>query len=198
MSNQQIVEQYMEKGKSNKGILFAVASNTPIYHFCFADVDLKAANLKAGFKVNVTPSDQIKTNKSFQKNYHSPLKSISNELKIPQPTNCPKEVYDLLCECLSPCSSNRPSFSDIHLFMSNYISNDKIRSDIIKVNKSVKTAYDEDLLLSGGGIYNSSSEVALKSIADNKRSSKNTPFLAKTCANSPKILTRITPKKNVI
>ncbi|XP_076271676.1 discoidin domain-containing receptor 2 isoform X2 [Rhynchophorus ferrugineus] len=33
------------------------------------------------------------------------------------PHNCPKEIYDLMCECWNRNESDRPSFKEIHLFL---------------------------------------------------------------------------------
>ncbi|XP_054276180.1 discoidin domain-containing receptor tyrosine kinase B-like [Macrosteles quadrilineatus] len=36
---------------------------------------------------------------------------------LPQPFNCPKEIYDLMCECWQREEKNRPNFREIHLFL---------------------------------------------------------------------------------
>ncbi|XP_051161939.1 discoidin domain-containing receptor tyrosine kinase B [Leptopilina boulardi] len=36
---------------------------------------------------------------------------------LPLPKNCPKEMYDLMCECWQRNDINRPSFREIHLFL---------------------------------------------------------------------------------
>ena len=36
---------------------------------------------------------------------------------LPQPTNCPKEIYDLMVECWNRDELSRPSFREIHLFL---------------------------------------------------------------------------------
>lgn len=33
------------------------------------------------------------------------------------PHDCPKEIYDLMCECWQRDDANRPNFGDIHLFL---------------------------------------------------------------------------------
>ncbi|XP_031347662.1 discoidin domain-containing receptor 2-like [Photinus pyralis] len=33
------------------------------------------------------------------------------------PINCPKEIYDLMCECWQRNESDRPTFREIHLFL---------------------------------------------------------------------------------
>ncbi|CAM1292183.1 DDR2 (predicted) [Pycnogonum litorale] len=36
---------------------------------------------------------------------------------LPQPSNCPKEIYDLMCECWQWREGDRPNFREIHLFL---------------------------------------------------------------------------------
>ncbi|KAG8244424.1 DNA damage responsive protein [Homalodisca vitripennis] len=36
---------------------------------------------------------------------------------LPQPFNCPKEIYDLMCECWQRNEPERPNFREIHLFL---------------------------------------------------------------------------------
>ncbi|XP_055850149.1 discoidin domain-containing receptor 2-like isoform X2 [Episyrphus balteatus] len=36
---------------------------------------------------------------------------------LPMPMNCPREIYDLMCECWQRNESNRPNFREIHLFL---------------------------------------------------------------------------------
>uniref|UniRef100_A0A1I8PY60 Protein kinase domain-containing protein n=1 Tax=Stomoxys calcitrans TaxID=35570 RepID=A0A1I8PY60_STOCA len=36
---------------------------------------------------------------------------------LPMPKNCPREIYDLMCECWQRNESNRPNFREIHLFL---------------------------------------------------------------------------------
>lgn len=33
------------------------------------------------------------------------------------PLNCPREIYDLMCECWQRNESSRPNFREIHLFL---------------------------------------------------------------------------------
>jgi len=39
------------------------------------------------------------------------------QLYLPVPKNCPKEIYDLMCECWQRNESDRPNFREIHLFL---------------------------------------------------------------------------------
>lgn len=34
-----------------------------------------------------------------------------------RPPSCPREIYDLMCECWKRQESDRPRFSEIHLFL---------------------------------------------------------------------------------
>ncbi|XP_043654375.1 discoidin domain-containing receptor 2-like [Drosophila teissieri] len=36
---------------------------------------------------------------------------------LPMPPNCPREIYDLMCECWQRDGSSRPSFREIHLYL---------------------------------------------------------------------------------
>ncbi|XP_070506947.1 discoidin domain-containing receptor 2 isoform X2 [Chironomus tepperi] len=36
---------------------------------------------------------------------------------LPIPVNCPREIYDLMCECWQRNESSRPNFREIHLFL---------------------------------------------------------------------------------
>jgi len=40
-----------------------------------------------------------------------------HECYLPQPANCPKEIYDLLMECWNREEMHRPSFLEIHMFL---------------------------------------------------------------------------------
>ncbi|CAC5363993.1 DDR2 [Mytilus coruscus] len=39
------------------------------------------------------------------------------EVYLPHPPNCPKEIYDLMCECWNRSESARPTFREIHMFL---------------------------------------------------------------------------------
>lgn len=39
------------------------------------------------------------------------------QVYLPQPNNCPKEIYDLMQECWQRNESQRPNFREIHLFL---------------------------------------------------------------------------------
>ena len=36
---------------------------------------------------------------------------------LPQPSNCPKEIFDLMCECWNRDEMQRPTFREIHMFL---------------------------------------------------------------------------------
>lgn len=38
-------------------------------------------------------------------------------LLLPQPHNCPKEIYDLMVECWNREEAYRPAFREIHMFL---------------------------------------------------------------------------------
>lgn len=38
-------------------------------------------------------------------------------VQLPQPPNCPKEIYDLLHECWQRDDTLRPAFREIHMFL---------------------------------------------------------------------------------
>lgn len=40
------------------------------------------------------------------------------ELCLPQPSNCPKEIFDLMRECWNRDETQRPSFREMHMFLS--------------------------------------------------------------------------------
>ncbi|XP_074653908.1 discoidin domain-containing receptor 2-like isoform X2 [Tubulanus polymorphus] len=39
------------------------------------------------------------------------------EIYLPIPANCPKEIYDLMRECWNRCELSRPTFREIHMFL---------------------------------------------------------------------------------
>ena len=41
----------------------------------------------------------------------------TNEVHLPKPELCSKEIYDMMCECWQRESTRRPSFADIHTFL---------------------------------------------------------------------------------
>lgn len=41
----------------------------------------------------------------------------ANKMILPQPINCPREIYDLMCECWQRNEVDRPNFREIHLFL---------------------------------------------------------------------------------
>ena len=48
----------------------------------------------------------------------SPLPAINiNEIHLPKPELCSKEIYDMMCECWQRESLRRPSFADIYTFL---------------------------------------------------------------------------------
>ncbi|CAF3991272.1 unnamed protein product [Rotaria sp. Silwood2] len=42
---------------------------------------------------------------------------VRNNLHLPQPELCSKEIYDMMCECWQRDCQHRPSFADIHTFL---------------------------------------------------------------------------------
>lgn len=42
---------------------------------------------------------------------------IFMQMILPLPKNCPKEIYDLMCECWQRNDIDRPNFREIHLFL---------------------------------------------------------------------------------
>ncbi|KAI5729693.1 hypothetical protein M8J76_005453 [Diaphorina citri] len=44
-------------------------------------------------------------------------RSTAKHIMLPQPINCPKEIFDLMCECWQKHDSDRPNFREIHLFL---------------------------------------------------------------------------------
>lgn len=40
------------------------------------------------------------------------------QLRLPQPTGCAKEIYDLMVECWNKDAGQRPTFKEIHMFLS--------------------------------------------------------------------------------
>ena len=41
----------------------------------------------------------------------------STEEYLPQPDNCPREIYDLMRECWNRNELHRPAFKEIHMFL---------------------------------------------------------------------------------
>lgn len=39
------------------------------------------------------------------------------QMLLPIPLNCPREIFDLMCECWQRNESSRPNFREIHLFL---------------------------------------------------------------------------------
>ena len=40
------------------------------------------------------------------------------QVLLPKPILCPKEIYDLMCECWQANDKDRPTFREIHMFLS--------------------------------------------------------------------------------
>ncbi|XP_045112632.1 discoidin domain-containing receptor 2-like isoform X4 [Portunus trituberculatus] len=55
--------------------------------------------------------EQVIENVSFI--YHNETRKVL----LPQPTNCPKEIYDLMRECWKRSDADRPTFREIHMFL---------------------------------------------------------------------------------
>ncbi|XP_071445067.1 discoidin domain-containing receptor 2-like [Hetaerina americana] len=45
------------------------------------------------------------------------IEGNNKQVLLPQPINCPKEIYDLMCECWQRNDRDRPNFREIHLFL---------------------------------------------------------------------------------
>lgn len=43
------------------------------------------------------------------------------ELQLPQPLACPREIYDLMLECWQRDVAQRPTFREIHMFLTQKI-----------------------------------------------------------------------------
>lgn len=41
----------------------------------------------------------------------------NKQVYLPQPGNCPKEIFDLMLECWNRAESERPSFREIQMFL---------------------------------------------------------------------------------
>ena len=39
------------------------------------------------------------------------------QVVLPQPANCPREIYDLMVECWNPDATQRPAFREVHMFL---------------------------------------------------------------------------------
>eukprot|EP00094_Tigriopus_californicus_P003764 TCALIF_03621-PB protein Name:"Similar to DDR2 Discoidin domain-containing receptor 2 (Homo sapiens)" AED:0.25 eAED:0.32 QI:0/0.4/0.5/1/0.4/0.16/6/877/554 len=48
---------------------------------------------------------------------HALRKSERMQNRLEQPPNCPKDLYELMCECWKQDATSRPSFREIHLFL---------------------------------------------------------------------------------
>ncbi|XP_050722151.1 discoidin domain-containing receptor 2-like isoform X1 [Eriocheir sinensis] len=55
--------------------------------------------------------EQVIENVSFI--YHNETRKVL----LPQPTNCPKEIFDLMRECWKRSDADRPTFREIHMFL---------------------------------------------------------------------------------
>nr|CAD7404497.1 unnamed protein product [Timema poppensis] len=60
------------------------------------------------------PFDELSDDKLIENAAHF-YKDDGQEILLPLPINCPKEIYDLMCECWQ--RNKRPNFREIHLFL---------------------------------------------------------------------------------
>ena len=63
-------------------------------------------------------------------------------LCLEQPVNCPREIYDLMCECWNPDEMKRPSFNEICMFLSRKNMGYKPSDDYVDDGKSVLNEYE--------------------------------------------------------
>jgi len=49
--------------------------------------------------------------------YHGGGGGVTAALCLPQPRVCPREIYDLLVECWHADDARRPTFREIHMFL---------------------------------------------------------------------------------
>ncbi|XP_043064703.1 discoidin domain-containing receptor 2 [Drosophila ficusphila] len=57
------------------------------------------------------------TNQSVIKNIEHIYRDYKMHELLPMPLNCPREIYDLMCECWQRDESSRPNFREIHLYL---------------------------------------------------------------------------------
>jgi len=48
---------------------------------------------------------------------NAPPAPAPSPVLLPPPPACPKEIYDLMCECWQRDDALRPSFREIHMFL---------------------------------------------------------------------------------
>ena len=47
----------------------------------------------------------------------APAAGAGPPIQLPQPVGCPREIFDLMCECWQRDDALRPSFREIHMFL---------------------------------------------------------------------------------
>ncbi|XP_017079537.2 LOW QUALITY PROTEIN: discoidin domain-containing receptor tyrosine kinase B [Drosophila eugracilis] len=56
-------------------------------------------------------------NQSVFENFGNIYRDLKKQELLPMPLICPREIYDLMCECWHRDESSRPSFREIHLYL---------------------------------------------------------------------------------
>lgn len=56
------------------------------------------------------------TDKEVIKNAHVHSKNTGCPMYLKRPSNCPKEIFDLMMECWNREETRRPSFHEVHMF----------------------------------------------------------------------------------
>ena len=78
---------------------------------------------------------------------------------LEQPSNCPREIYDLMCECWNADESKRPSFSEICMFLSRKNMGYKPSDDYVDDGSSVLSEYQ--VALEGGFPFNDGMDTSI-------------------------------------
>lgn len=73
-------------------------------------------NIKAIPKRTIRPTS-ISLRGHTHSNSSRKILAFVLQILPPIPPNCPREIYDLMCECWQRNESNRPNFREIHLFL---------------------------------------------------------------------------------
>jgi len=62
------------------------------------------------------PLDHL-TDEDVLENFGQYYHTYSVQFELAQPSSCPKEIYDLMCECWNRDETHRPAFREIHMFL---------------------------------------------------------------------------------
>jgi len=74
--------------------------------------------------------------------------STTTALRLPRPRTCPREIYDLLVECWHIDDARRPTFREIHMFLTRKnmgyrpVSNVSSQSDELTGNDNLGAAVE--------------------------------------------------------